>query len=107
MRVPERPLFPVEEDFGWGIFNQLRLLPDLPVNKVRELSRFVKNQRLAPFDELGIRAPVEIGVALTRTITGALRMEIGALIGDFEEATQSRLLSPSHGRVAWYFTVRF
>ena len=96
MRIRERPLFPVEQDFGWGVFNQLRLLPDLPVNKVREMSRFVKNQGLAPFDELGIRAPVEIGVALTRTLTGVLRMEIDAFIGDFEEAKGKRNLDFFH-----------
>jgi Cyclic nucleotide-binding domain len=96
MRMRERPLFPVEEDFGWGIFNQLRLLPDLAVNKVRELSRFVKNQQLAPFDELGTRAPVEIGVALTRTLTGVLRMEIDAFIGDFEESIGKRNLDFFH-----------
>jgi hypothetical protein len=96
MRMRERPLFAVEEDFGWGIFNRLRLLPDLPVNKVRELGRFVKNQQLAPFDEIAIRAPAEVGVAIVCTLTGVLRMEIDAFIGGFEEAVGKRNLDFFH-----------
>src|SRR5262249_45826540 len=45
LRQADRPLFPVESLFGHGVFNRLRILPDLPVTRVRELGRFVKNQR--------------------------------------------------------------
>ncbi len=85
LRMRDRPLFPVEKVHGWGIFNRLRLLPDLPIAKLRELGRFVKNQRLRTLDELGVRAPVEIGVAVARTLSGPLRLEVDAIIGDLEE----------------------
>src|SRR5690348_148630 len=45
MRDEARPLFPAEELYGWGIFNRLRIFPDLPVRKVREIGRFMKNQQ--------------------------------------------------------------
>ena len=85
LRTLERPVFPVEQVHGWGIYNHLMVLPDLPLNRLRELGRFVKNQRLHTFDELGIRGPIEIGVALFKTLAGPLRMEVEALIGDLEE----------------------
>jgi CRP-like cAMP-binding protein len=44
----------------------------------------VKNQRLHPLDELGIRAPVEIGVAIYRLLTGPLRMQVDAVVGGLE-----------------------
>ena len=37
LRTRERPLLPVEQVHGWGIFNRLPILPDLPLNKIREL----------------------------------------------------------------------
>ena len=37
----------MEQIFGWGVYNRLRVLPDLPVTRVREWGRFVKNQRLS------------------------------------------------------------
>jgi hypothetical protein len=77
--------FRVEEMFGWRLLNRLRIIPDLPVQKIRELGRFVKNQRLSPFDELGARAPMEIGVAIYHVMTGPLRMEMDAFVGDLEE----------------------
>src|SRR5712692_1376486 len=40
-RSLERPLFPAEQVHGWGIYNHLMVLPDLPLNRVRELGRFV------------------------------------------------------------------
>src|SRR5262249_19016288 len=36
LRMRDRPLFPVEQVFGWGIFNRLRIPPDLPIGQVRE-----------------------------------------------------------------------
>jgi hypothetical protein len=85
LRVWERPLFPVERTHGWGIYNRLRVLPDLPLAKIRQLDRFVANRQQHGFDELGIRSPVEVGVAVYRTLVGPLRPEIEALIGDMEE----------------------
>ena len=55
LRDRERLHFPVERVHGWGIYNRLRLLPDLQLGKIRELGRFVKNQQLNTFSELGAR----------------------------------------------------
>jgi hypothetical protein len=96
MRDPYRPLFPVEKLYGWGIFNRLRILPDLRVAKVREVGRFVKNQRLSPLDELGTRGPVEVGVALIYTLTRPLRMDVDAVIGDIEESVAGQNLTFFH-----------
>lgn len=96
LRNLERPLFPVEKVHGWGIYNHLMVLPDLPLNRIRELGRFVKNQRLHTFDELGIRGPVEIGVALFKTLAGPLRMEVEALVGDLEEGVARQNLDFFH-----------
>ena len=96
LREANRPLFAVEKIHGWGIFNRLRVLPDLPVSKLCELGRFVKNQRLHTFDELGLRGPVEVGVALFRTLSGPLRLEVDAIIGDLEEGVAKQNLEYFH-----------
>jgi CRP-like cAMP-binding protein len=96
LRDRDRPLFPVEKVHGWGIYNRLRVLPDVQVNKLREMGRFVKNQRLHTFDELGARAPIEIGVALFRTLVGPLRLEVDAIIGDLEEGVAKQNLDFFH-----------
>jgi cyclic nucleotide-binding protein len=96
LRTLDRPLFPAEQVHGWGIFNHLMILPDLPLNRIRELGRFVKNQRLHTFDLLGIRGPVEIGVALFKTLAGPLRMEVEALVGDLEEGVARQNLDFFH-----------
>jgi len=96
LRVPNRPLFPTEALYGWGIFNRLRILPDLPVAKVREIGRFLKNQRLRGPNELSARGTVELGVALFHTLTGPLRMEVDAFIGTIEEAVAGQNLAFFH-----------
>ena len=96
LRFRERPLFPVEKIHGWGIYNRLRILPDLPAAKLCEMGRFVKNQRLHTFDELGVRGPVEVGVALFRTLIGPLRLEVEATIGDLEEGVAKQNLDFFH-----------
>jgi hypothetical protein len=96
LRANDRPLFPAEKVHGWGVFNRLAILPDLPVAKIRELGRFVKNQRLHTFDELGARAPVEVGVGLFRTLSGPLRLEVDAIIGDLEEGVAKQNLEFFH-----------
>jgi hypothetical protein len=85
LRDRDRPLFPVEKVHGWGVYNRLRVLPDLPVAKIRELGRFVKNQRLHTFDELAVRGPVEVVAAMFRTLVGPLHLDVEAIIGDLEE----------------------
>lgn len=96
LRDRDRPAFPVEKIHGWGIYNRLRVLPDLPITKLRELGRFVKNQRLHTFDELGVRGPVEVGVALFRSLAGPLRLEVEAVIGDLEEGVAKQNLEFFH-----------
>jgi hypothetical protein len=86
MRDRDRPLFPVEKVHGWGIFNRLRILPDLPVSRVRELGRFVKNQRFKTFSDEGVRGPVEVCTAMFKVGSGPLAGEYDAYVGDFEEA---------------------
>jgi hypothetical protein len=96
VRDRDRPLFPVEQVHGWGVYNRLRILPDLQVSKVRELGRFVRNQHLAPISDAAVRAPVEVFLAACRMITGSLAMNIDAMIGDFEEAIVKQNLDFFH-----------
>ncbi|MGH2541812.1 MAG: hypothetical protein ACRDIB_03385, partial [Ardenticatenaceae bacterium] len=91
-RSRDRPLFPVEKVHGWGIYNRLYILPDIPVTKLREMGRFVKNQQLHTLSELGGRAPVEVGIAIFRMLSGPLRLEVEAVIGDLEEGVAMRNL---------------
>ena len=96
MRTRGRPQLPVERAFGEGVFDRLAVLPNLPVARVRELGRFVKNQRMAPLDERLTRAPVEVALAIGRTLLGALRTEVAALVGGLEEHVFKRVLDFVH-----------
>jgi hypothetical protein len=91
LRSHQRRAFPVEELHGMGVYDRLAHLPDLRVAQVREIGRFVKNHRHLA-DELGVRAPIETLLALIRTMTGPLRSEIEALIGEVEEGVVKRNL---------------
>lgn len=84
LRDRDRPLFPVEQTFGWGVFNEFRILPDLPLAKVWECKRLVKNQLRRSLDEQMVRAPVELIVAITRVSYELLRGQVEAIIGDLE-----------------------
>ena len=95
-RDRERPLFPVEEVHGWGIFNRLRILPDMPVESVREVGRFVKNQRYQSLDERSVRAPVETSLALWHVLEHELRPGVDAFVGDFEEGVAQQRLAYFH-----------
>jgi hypothetical protein len=96
MRDRDRALFPVEQVHGSAIYNRLRILPDLEIAKVRELGRFVRNQRLPPISDAAVRAPIEVFLAACRMITGSFAMQIDALIGDFEEAIVKQNLDFFH-----------
>ncbi len=96
LRDRERPHFPVERVHGWGIYNRLRILPDLQIAKLRELGRFVKNQRLHTFNELGARSTIEVGLALFRSLSGPLRNDVEAIIGDIEEGVAKQNLEFFH-----------
>jgi CRP-like cAMP-binding protein len=114
-RTRTRPLLPVEEVHGWGIFNRLERLPDIPIDQVREVGRFVKNQRYHSLDERSIRAPIETSLALWH-VTESKLPGVQVLVGDFEEGiAQARLayfhvpMAVLHGTVpyeaetAWLF----
>jgi CRP-like cAMP-binding protein len=81
----DRPLLPLEEHFGWGVFNRCALLPDMPIDRVREFGRFVRNSRLGFQRSLGARAVVELCYAASRALMGPLRMTIDAFVGEFED----------------------
>ena len=96
LRTRDHAQFQVEKTHGWGIFNRLQLLPDLPLENVRELGRFIKNHGIHTFDELGARAPVEVGAALFRTVVGPLLAEVAGLVGDLEEGVAKQNLDFFH-----------
>jgi hypothetical protein len=85
MRTRARPLFPVEQTHGLGLYNHLRLLPDLPVRRVRELGRFARNQLASRVSATAARAPVEVGLAVMRLLSPRPDGDIAAAIGDIEE----------------------
>jgi CRP-like cAMP-binding protein len=96
MSRQDRPLFPVEQVHGWGVFNCLRMLADVSAARVREFGRFVKNQRLPRLADVMMRAPVEIAVATHRLLVGALRMDVDAIVGDIEEGGAKRNMDFCH-----------
>jgi len=96
LRSPDRPLYAVERVHGSGLYQRLPILPDLPVSKVRELGRFVKNQHPAASGELLTRAVVELGVAVFRLAAGPLRLQLDAVVGDLEEHVAKQNLDFFH-----------
>lgn len=96
LRTRDRALLPVEQVHGWGIFNRLPILPDLPLGKIRELGRFVKNQRYGGTDDRAVRGPVEVCVAVFRLIAEGLSFELEAVVGDFEEAVAKQNMDFFH-----------
>lgn len=96
LRQADHCLFPSDDLFGCGVYNRLNILPDLQVGKVRELGRFVKNQRKASHDELAFRGTVEVGFATVQLLTGPLRQEIDACIGIIEEDVAKRNMDFFH-----------
>src|SRR3954471_19317172 len=56
----DRPLLPVEEQFGWGPFNRLERIPDTPIARMRDYGRLVKNLR---HPDAGPRAVIELILA--------------------------------------------
>jgi hypothetical protein len=83
LRTSERPLFPVEQAFGRGIYDNLLLLPDLPIASILEISRFVKNQQIGVHDQGILRAPIEVVAAMIRVVLDR-RYRVAALIGDID-----------------------
>lgn len=96
LRTRQRPLLPLEEHFGWGALNRLRLLPDVPLDRIRELGRFVKNHRPEPYEGLTARAVLEVCVAAFHVLTGPLRGSVDAFVGEFEDVVARRHLEYLH-----------
>jgi cyclic nucleotide-binding protein len=96
IRHRARRQLPVERAFGEGVFDRLAVLPDLPLARVRELGRFVKNQRIGPLDARLTRAPVEVALAIGRTLLGPLRSDVTAIVGGLEEHVFKRVLDFVH-----------
>jgi Cyclic nucleotide-binding domain len=95
MRERHRPLFPLEEHFGWGPFNRLALVPDTPLERVREFGRMVKNRRGGALGT-GPRPAVELCLAATRVLVGPLSMAVDVCIGEFETRGVRRNLEYFH-----------
>jgi hypothetical protein len=91
----ERPLFPVEEHFGWGVLNRLALLPDTPVDRVREFARLVRNATLTA-GATGIRVVTELVLASARVLRGELHTSVDACIGSFERTGVQRNMEFFH-----------
>ncbi len=96
LRSRERPLMPVEKVHGFGIFNRLPIVPDLPLVQIRELGRFVKNQRYHGVEDKSVRGPVEVGVAIFRMVAETLSFELSAVVGDLEEGVAKQNLDFFH-----------
>lgn len=92
----DRPLLPIEERFGWGVFNRLRLLPELPLDRIHELGRFAKNHSSQVEIGEGVRAAVEVCVGMARALTQALHLEVEAFIGEFEDSSARKHLEFLH-----------
>lgn len=74
------------------MFNRLKLLRDLPLNRVRELGLFAKNHQREALHELTIRGTVELVHAIMSLLCGPLRREVDACVGDVEEGVAKKNL---------------
>ena len=96
LRTRNRPLFPVEEIFGWGIYNELSILPDMPVGTILEISRFVKNHQVGARNEGILRSPTEIVVALYRILCETLWRDVSAMVGDIDRSVGKQYFGLFH-----------
>jgi hypothetical protein len=90
LRSRVRPLSYPEHYAGWGIFNRLPLLPDLPLDRVWQLGRIMKNLARHDVDDLGARGPVEVCVAAYHVLVTSLRPRIDATVMGFEDQGAAR-----------------
>jgi molybdopterin/thiamine biosynthesis adenylyltransferase len=66
LRDTDRPLFPCETEYGQTLFSHHPLMGDLAIARVRELTRFVRNQRTKdPLDAIAI---TEVVAAMVRVL---------------------------------------
>ncbi len=77
-RDQDRPRFPCETEYGLDVYGKHDILGTLPVVRVREICRFVRNQSVqTPVDSF---AAIEVVLAVTRVICDP-RHEITAIVG--------------------------
>jgi methyltransferase (TIGR00027 family) len=88
-----RPLLPVEEQYGWGPFNRLERVPDTPLERVREYGRLVKNLR---HPSAGPRAVIELILAPLRLGLGAWATAFDIVVGQLEPSRVQRNLEFFH-----------
>ncbi len=89
----QRPLLPVEEQFGWGVFNRLARVPDTPLERMREYGRLVKNRR---HPAAGPRAVVELLLAAARLLIGTWSTAFDVVVGQLERSRVQRNLEFFH-----------
>ena len=89
----ERSLFPVEQQFGWGVYNRLAGVAQTPVERVRDFGRLVKNLR---HPAAGPCAVIELIVAATRVLAGPLASAVDVCIGQVEPSRVQRNLEFMH-----------
>jgi methyltransferase (TIGR00027 family) len=99
VRDRDRPLFPVEEHFGWGVFNRLAVVPDTPIERVREFGRMVKSRHGGRIS-VGPRPAIELCLAASRLLVGTLSMTIDVCVGEFESHRVRRNLEFFHTPMA-------
>jgi methyltransferase (TIGR00027 family) len=99
VRDRDRPLFPVEEQFGWGAFVRLAVAPDTPVDRVREFGRLVKcgHPRSAA---TGPRAVLELVLAASRLLVRELSAAVDLCVGEFETNSTRRVFEFFHAPMA-------
>jgi methyltransferase (TIGR00027 family) len=89
----DRPLLPVEEQFGWGPFSRLERVPDTPLARIRDYGRLVKNLR---HPGGGPRAVVELILAPLRLGIGAWATAFDVVVGSLEPSRVQRNLEFFH-----------
>ena len=88
-----RPLLPVEEQFGWGPFNRLKHVPDTPIARLREYGRLAKNLR---HPDAGPRAVIELILAPMRLGIGPWVTAFDVVVGQLEPSRVKRNLEFFH-----------
>ncbi len=91
----DRGRFQAEEHLGWGAFQRLALLPDTPVERVRELGRLVKNSRCG-LESVGPRPLIEVALAMRLVLTGELGRTVDVCIGEVENHGSRRNMEFFH-----------
>ena len=90
----DRPLFPVEEHFGRGLFDRLERAPQAPIDRLREYGRLAKNMRR--HRGAGSRAVIELILAPMRLGIGEWATAFDVVIGHLDPSRVQRNLEFFH-----------